>query len=189
MSVLESHTNQLDQTGVRTGRRFLAVALGAATVAVAAQASVPLPFSVVPMTLSPLAVLLVGGILGARGGVAAVATYVALGALGLPVYALGLAGPAILVGPTGGYLLAFPVAAGVTGWLARKGGFGRAMVAAAAGVAVIHLGGWAQLTLLTGDPAMALRLGTLPFLPGDIVKVVLAAAGISGLGPSLRRLL
>lgn len=189
MSVLESHTSQVDYTSVKMGRRVLAVALGAATVAVAAQASVPLPFSPVPMSLSPLAVLLVGGILGARGGLAAVATYVALGALGLPVYAHGLAGPAILLGPTGGYLLAFPVAAGVTGWLARNGSFGRALVAAAAGVVVIHLGGWAQLTLLTGDPATAFRLGTLPFMPGDIVKVALAAAGISGLGPSVRRLL
>ncbi len=189
MSVYESHTSQVDQTSVRTGRRVLAVALGTAVVAAAAQVSVPLPFGPVPMTLSPLAVLLVGGILGPRGGVAAVAAYVALGAVGLPVYALGLAGPAILLGPTGGYLLAFPVAAGVTGWLAQKGGIGLALLAAAAGGVVIHLGGWAQLALITGDPELAFRVGTLPFLPGDVLKVALAAAGISGLGPSLRRLL
>ena len=189
MSASESHTNQIDRASVLTVRRVLAVALGAAVVAVAAQVSVPLPFGPVPMTLSPLAVLLVGGILGPRGGVAAVVTYVALGAVGLPVYALGLAGPAILLGPTGGYLLAFPVAAGVTGWLAQKGGIGRALLAAAAGVVVIHLGGWAQLALVIGDPEIAFRVGTVPFLLGDVLKVALAAAGISGLGPSLRRLL
>jgi len=189
MSVSRSHTTPADQATIRTGRRVLAIALGAAVVAVAAQIAVPLPFSTVPMTLSPLAVLLVGGILGPRNGTAAVATYVGMGALGLPVFALGLAGPAILLGPTGGYLLAFPVAAGVTGWLAQRGGLGRALLAAAAGVVVIHGGGWAQLTLLTGDPAMAFRLGTMPFLAGDILKVGLAAAGITGLGPSLRRLL
>ena len=189
MSVSQSQTTPADQATIRTGRRIVAVALGAAVVAVAAQVAVPMPFSMVPMTLSPLAVLLVGGILGPRSGTAAVAAYVGMGALGLPVFALGTAGAAILLGPTGGYLLAFPVAAGVTGLLARRGGIGWALLAAAAGLVVIHVGGWAQLTLVTGDPATAFRLGTVPFLVGDVLKVGLAAVGIAGLAPSLRRLL
>src|ERR687883_659666 len=91
------------------------IALGAVYVAVAAQFAVPVPFSPVPMTLQPLAVLAVGGVLGAAGGAAALAAYLALGMLGAPVFAGGASGIAHLIGPTGGYLLAFPVAAAVVG--------------------------------------------------------------------------
>ncbi|HEV2086543.1 MAG TPA: biotin transporter BioY, partial [Gemmatimonadales bacterium] len=80
-------------------------------VALSAQVVVPVSFSPVPMTLQPLAVLVVGGLLGAAGGVAALVTYLTLGILGLPVFAGGAAGGLHLVGPTGGYLLAFPLAA------------------------------------------------------------------------------
>ena len=169
------------------GQRSLAIALGVAVVATAARFTVPLPFSPVPMTLSPLAVLLVGGILGARDGSAALVAYLALGMMGLPIFAEG-GGVAYILGPTGGYLLAYPVAAGIAGWLARRGGVGPALAAAAAGTVVIHLGGFAQLSILTGDPAAAMRLGLLPFLAGDVVKIVLAGGGIAGLGPVVRRL-
>jgi biotin transport system substrate-specific component len=97
----------------------VAIALGALLVSLAAQVAVPVPFSPVPMTLQPLAVLAVGGLLGAVGGLSALVLYLLLGILGLPVFAGGGAGAWHLLGPTGGYLLAFPVAAAVTGLLAR----------------------------------------------------------------------
>ena len=173
---------------MRPGRRLLGIAVGAVVVAAAAQAAVPVPFSPVPMTLQPLAVLVVGGVLGAAGGVAALVTYLTLGVLGLPVFAGGSSGVIHLLGPTGGYLLAFPVAAGVVGALSRPGaGVLRVLLACALGMVVIHLGGVAQLALLGGDPALAFRVGFVPFLTGDLLKVGLAAAVVLGLGPVIRR--
>jgi len=169
-------------------RRMAGIALGALVVAVAAQVAVPVPLSPVPMTLQPLAVLVVGGLLGAAGGVAALVAYLALGALGLPVFAGGSGGMLHLVGPTGGYLLAFPVAAGVTGALiGSRGGVLRTLGACALGMVLIHVGGVAQLALLGGDASTAFRVGFVPFLTGDLLKVGLAAAVILGLGSRVRR--
>src|SRR5438093_2072275 len=99
--------------------RVTAVILGAAFVTLAAQMSVPLPGTPVPMTLQPLAVLLVGGLLGARLGATSMVLYLALGIAGLPVFTPhGLPGLARLVGPTGGYLFAYPAAASAVGKLA-----------------------------------------------------------------------
>jgi biotin transport system substrate-specific component len=152
---------------------------------------VPVPLSPVPMTLQPLAVLVVGGILGAAAGVSALVLYIALGALGLPVFAAGGSGVLHLIGPTGGYLLAFPVAAGVTGALVRRAPSSvlRVLLATALGMIIIHIGGVAQLALLGGDPALAFRVGFVPFLTGDLLKVGLAAAIILAVGPRLRPLL
>lgn len=167
--------------------RAVAVALGALVVALAAQAAVPVPLSPVPMTLQPLAVLAVGGVLGARAGAAALVLYLSMGLLGLPVFAGGAAGLARVLGPTGGYLLAFPAAAALTGALAGPAPrVLRALVACAAGMALIHLGGASQLALLGGDPALALRLGLVPFLTGDMLKIGLAAAVIIAAGGRLR---
>src|SRR2546426_593522 len=95
----------------RAARRALAVLLGAALVAAAAQLSVPLPGTPVPLTLQPLAVLVVGGLLGAPLGAASLLLYLALGAAGLPVFTpFGVPGLGRLLGPTGGYLLAYPLA-------------------------------------------------------------------------------
>jgi biotin transport system substrate-specific component len=139
------------------------------------------------MTLQPLAVLVVGGLLGAAGGVAALVTYLTLGVLGLPVFAGGASGGLHLVGPTGGYLLAFPLAAGVAGALtSRHAGVLRVLLACALGMAVIHVGGVAQLALLGGDPMLAFRVGFVPFLTGDLLKIGLAAGVILGLGPKVR---
>jgi biotin transport system substrate-specific component len=169
------------------GRRLIGIALGALLVSAAAQVAVPVPFSPVPMTLQPLAVLVVGGLLGATSGLAALVTYLALGSMGLPVFAGGAAGAWHLIGPTGGYLLAFPVAAGVVGALTgRSAGVLRVLLACALGMVVIHVGGVAQLALLGGDPALALRIGFVPFLTGDLLKVGLAAAVILGLRPMVR---
>src|SRR2546421_10895498 len=159
-----------------TRRRSVAVLLGAALVAVAAQLALPLPGTPVPVTLQPLAVLLVGGLLGPSLGAASMILYLALGAAGLPVFTpCGLPGLARLVGPTGGYLLAYPVAAFAVGKIAGDGRrVARLALAAAAGLVLIHLGGLAQLAILTGSGSGAVRLGTLPFLAGDLVKLVIA---------------
>jgi biotin transport system substrate-specific component len=174
----------------RIGRKAVPVALAALLVAISAQVVVPVPLSPVPMTLQPLAVLVVGGLLGAAAGVSALILYIALGALGLPVFAGGGSGVLHLIGPTGGYLLAFPVAAGLTGALVGQAPRSvlRVLLACALGMVVIHVGGVAQLALLGGDPRAAFRMGFLPFLTGDLLKVGLAAAVILAVGPRLRQL-
>jgi biotin transport system substrate-specific component len=188
--------DQLAVSGKQVGRdspavrRGLAVVLGAATVALAAQVAVPLPFTPVPMTLQPLAVLVVGGVLGARLGAAALVLYLALGALGFPVFTpVGLPGAARLLGPTGGYLLAYPVAAALVGWLASSTlalPLVRVLLACAVGMVVIHIGGSAQLAILTGDVGAATRFGLVPFLTGDLLKIGLAALVILPVGPQIR---
>jgi biotin transport system substrate-specific component len=172
---------------VAFGRRVAGVAVGTLAVAAAAQVAVPVPLSPVPMTLQPLSVLAVGGLLGGAGGVAALAAYLALGASGLPVFAGGSAGALHLLGPTGGYLLAFPLAAGVTGALASRGGVLRTLLACALGMVLIHLGGVAQLAILGGNPSVAFQVGFVPFFTGDLIKVGLAAAVILGLRPRTLR--
>jgi biotin transport system substrate-specific component len=119
-------------------------------------------------------------LLGARLGAVAMTTYVLLGFMGAPVFSNGFGGPGVLLGPTGGYLLAFPLAAAVTGLLAPRANAqslraGLQLVAAIfIGTAVVFAGGFSQLALLTGDPARALALGVLPFIAGDVVKTLLA---------------
>jgi biotin transport system substrate-specific component len=147
----------------------------AALVALSAQVAIPVPFSPVPMTLQGLAVILVGGLFGAAIGAGAMVIYLVAGAFGAPVFSAGHAGLPWLFGPTGGYLLAFPVAAAVVGRFAERGNFTRSLFAAFLGMAIIHLGGWAQLTLLSGGAAKAVTLGITPFIAQDLLKVVLAA--------------
>ena len=173
-----------------TLRRIVAVAIGTVCVALAAQVAVNLPGNPVPVTLQGLAVLLVGGLLGPRLGTAALVTYLAAGAAGLPVFApSALSGIARLLGPTGGYLLAFPVAAGVTGALSRDGRLARSLLAALAGMVVIHLGGIAQLTILTGNLRQAMTWGGIPFFAVDLVKVTLAALLITRFRAPVRTLI
>lgn len=143
--------------------------------AVGARFAVPLPGTVVPMTLQPVAVLLAGAVLGSRGGAASQVAYLAAGAAGLPVFAAG-GGLAYLLGPTGGYLLAFPVAAAVAGLASspERGWFGSALWLAAA-LGVIHLGGLAWLAIIGGE-ALVASTGVRPFLLGDALKVILVLA-------------
>jgi biotin transport system substrate-specific component len=186
-------------TQTRVLRRVVAAGVGAFLVALSAQVVVPVPFSPVPMTLQPLAVLAVGGLLGGAGGLFALVLYLMLGVLGLPVFAPGgLPGALRLIGPTGGYLLAFPLAAGLTGVLAGWAlAYGRVtgkavlgvLLACALGMVIIHAGGVAQLALLGGDPSLAMRVGFVPFLTGDLLKVGLAAALILAAGSRVRSLL
>lgn len=171
-------------------RRVVAVGVAALVVAASAQVAVPVPFSPVPMTLQPLAVIVIGALLGPAAGAAALVVYLMAGVAGLPVFSAGRAGAAWLVGPTGGYLLAFPVAAAIVGAIAREREgrvpLLRLLVALAAGMAVIHAGGVAHLALLGGDPAVAFRIGFVPFLSGDLLKIGLAAAIVLSAGPALR---
>jgi len=159
----------------RAFRWPISIAAGAIIVALAAQVAVPLPYSPVPLTLQGLAVLLVGGLFGGAVGAAAMVLYLLAGAYGAPVFAFGGSGLARLLGPTGGYLLAFPLAASLTGSLAVRGRFLRSLLAAAIGMAAIHAAGLAQLTLLLGDTASPFAMGIVPFVVQDSLKVVLAA--------------
>ena len=136
----------------------------------------PVPWSVVPMTLQPMVALLAGALLGPAAGSAAMATYVTLGAAGAPVFAGGMSGLPWLVGATGGYLMAFPVAALVVGLVSGSGrSTARMLGGLLVGLGVIYLGGISQLAVLTGrDLAGLLAVGVLPFVAGDLVKVALA---------------
>ncbi len=172
------------------GRTVLAIALGTAFVTASAQVAVPLPFTPVPMTLQPLAVLVVGGLLGPAAGCAALVSYLALGLMGFPVFAAGGSAER-LVGPTGGYLLSYPVVAAVVGALVRRAPASALMTvgACALGMALIHLGGAAQLMVLTGTAAQAMQAGVVPFFTGDLLKIGIAAIAILLAGPKLRSLL
>ena len=147
--------------------------------ALAAQVAIPLPFTPVPVTLLTFAVLLTGSLLGARLGALALLLYLFEGACGLPFFSLGNSGVwHLLFTPTSGYLLACPLAAFVTGWLAERGWDRRyvtAIAAMALGSAVILTGGWLGLLRFT-TPARAFLLGVAPFLVGDVIKIALAAA-------------
>lgn len=154
--------------------------LGAAcATAVSAQFSVTLPGSLVPFTLQPVAVMLSGVVLGARLGAVSQLTYLALGLAGASAFAWSpvlLPGAARLLGPTGGFLLAFPLAAFVAGAVAARGGTRRPLTAAAAmlaGTTVLHLIGWTwALAMLPGVPAAAT---VASFLAADVVKMLFAA--------------
>jgi biotin transport system substrate-specific component len=158
------------------------VVAGSALIALAAQIAIPLPFSPVPVTGQTFAVLLVAAALGARLGPASVALYVGEGLAGLPVFAGGTAGLARLTGPTGGYLVGFVVAALVVGRLAQLGWDRRivtAVVAMLAGEVVIYAFGLAWLSRFPLSVGL-LEAGLLPFIPGDLFKVVLAAVALPG---------
>ena len=153
----------------------------AAAVAAASQIAIPLPWTPVPITLQPMLVVLAGMLLGPPAGVASMLLYQGAGAAGLPVFTpIGAPGIARFFGPTGGYLIAYPAAAFVAGSLtARATSFTTRTFAAIAGIAVIYLGGIAQLSFLTGSVSRAVQVGIAPFALLDVVKALIAAA-ISG---------
>jgi biotin transport system substrate-specific component len=159
-------------------------------VALCARVTVPLPFTPVPLTLQNFAVLLVGLALGSRRGFLALALYLAQGAAGLPVFnPTGLGGVAQLLGPTGGYLMAYPLVAFVSGWLAERSSrtFLRYALAAIVGEVVLFAGGLAWLTLWTrGSWWQAAHFGLYPFVFAEVVKVM-AAAGLATQLPRLRK--
>jgi biotin transport system substrate-specific component len=156
-------------------RAAVLVLLGSLFVAACAQINVPLP--IVPITLQSFAVLTVGAALGWRLGAAALILYAVEGAAGLPVFAQFRAGPAVLLGPTGGYILGFVIAAAFVGWLAQRG-FDRnafkMFFAMLVGAALIYLPGLPWLAQFTGWERV-LETGLYPFIWGDLIKAALAA--------------
>lgn len=155
----------------RALRRALGVAVFALATALGARVAISLPGTPVPFTLQLVCVLLAGSILGPRLGAASQALYLAVGAAGAPIFAAG-GGLAYLLGPTGGYLLAFPAAAYVVGLVAgRSGGMWRLLAGLVAGIAVIQAGGVAWLSIVSGSLDQGVLLGVGPFLIFDVVQV------------------
>ena len=169
-------TAALELVSSKPVMRVIMVALFAALTALGAYVAVPVPGTMVPVSLQTLFVTLAGALLGPALGAASQVTYLVIGALGAPVFAGGMGGAAHLIGPTGGYLLAFPVAAWLVGAIAGRTGDARLMVALIAANLLILAGGAAQLTLLTGDAARAFALGVTPFLIGSVIKTLVAFA-------------
>jgi len=155
---------------------LLVVGASLATAA-AAQLAIPVPWSPVPITGQTFAVLLSGAVLGTRRALIAQALYLLEGAAGLPFFAGGVGGAALLAGPTGGYLMAFPLAAAVTGMLAERGWdrrFATMMAAMLLGSTILFAFGLAMLARFVA-PGALLGAGLLPFVPGDLIKAALAA--------------
>ena len=170
----------------RLGVRVVSIVAAAALTAVAAKVAVPLPGIPVPFTLQPVAVLLSGVLLGAAGGMSSQLLYLAIGMMGVPVFAAG-GGAAYLLGPTGGYLLAFPIAAWVAGKVVSLApGVIGTTLGAFLGLAVIHLGGLSWLAVVSGQEAAA-AVGLAPFFAGDLLKIALVTVVGLGVGGWARR--
>jgi biotin transport system substrate-specific component len=204
LNVLTSATARRDVVGRSYLVPAASVLLFAALTAVAAQISAPLPFTDVPLTLQPMVVLIGGLALGSRLGSASQILYLAAGIAGLPVFAASATlppGPFRLIGPTGGYLMAYPLAAFVTGWLAERGfdrRYAGSFTAMLCGLVIIFAAGIAWLGFfarplsggaLSGSAPIglsaALATGLYPFLVADIVKLAIAA----GLVPAVWRVI
>ena len=162
----------------RAAADMLLVIGASALIAIAAQIAIPLPFTPVPLTLQPLAVIFIGVALGSTRGAAAAALYLLEGFSGLPVFAQGHAGPVWLLGATAGYLYSYPFAAWLAGFVSERG-WGSSIVRSITGMllalAVVYLGGWLWLAMLT-DARSAFVAGVAPFVLADIVKVAIGAA-------------
>lgn len=151
--------------------------LFAALTAAGAAVSIPLPFSPVPITLQTLAVILAGAVLGPVWGPISMLTYITAGVSGLPVFAGGAAGPQVLFGPTGGYLMGFVLGAWASGLVVRPGSsWPRLLLGLLAAHTAIFVMGLAQLKIYTGNSIpVALQLGLWPFLPGMVLKTIAGA--------------
>lgn len=185
ISTTDSLRSATWQSRVAGRPAYIALGIVAFVLATAfgAQIAVRLPWTPVPVTFQPLFIVLAGVVLGARAGAIAMAAYVTIGALGAPVFSNGAAGFAWLLGPTGGYLLAAPAAAFAAGMIAgRDGASLRLLAGLTAGTAVLYLGGVSQLAAVTGQGwTAAFALGAVPFLLGDVTKILFAFAVVSGL--------
>lgn len=189
-TLLSAAFAQADARGLGFAIRTASVLFLAVLTAAAAQVSVQLPFTPVPLTLQPMVVLLGAAALGPRLGALSQVLYLTAGIAGLPVFAFSAAlpqGAARLLGPTGGYLMSYPAAAFVTGWLALRG-FDRryltSVLAMLAGLLVIYAGGVLWLSaFVPGGPGLAgaLQAGVYPFVLPDLVKLFVAAAVLPGI--------
>lgn len=186
-SAIRTHTGVSEQWLSLTKQAGIVVG-ASAVIAVCARLVLPLPFTPVPLTLANFGVLLVGLTLGSKRGFAAAALYLAWGTLGLPVFSPGgFGGIAQLLGPTGGYLLAYPIVAFVAGWISERGAasFGRNLVAGIVAEIVLFGAGLAWLAVVTQSWHRALAFGLLPFLFAEVMKIMLAAASARRLQRSM----
>lgn len=182
-------TNHGTTSGVRAlplaASRPIRMAIGVVVFAIAtalsAKVQVVLPGTPIPFTFQPLLVLLSGALLGARLGAASQVLYLAAGAIGIPAFAFG-GGAAYLLGPTGGYLLAYPLAALTVGALMGPG-YLRALGAMLAGLAIIYAGGIAWLGAVFG-PESVIAMGLTPFVVADLVKVLVGVVVVNRLRPA-----
>jgi biotin transport system substrate-specific component len=167
------------QERVLEGARQVALVVGGSlVVALCARITIPIPGTPVPLTVQNFGVLLVGLLLGSRRGFAALALYLAEGAMGMPVFSpVGPGGIAQLLGATGGFLLAYPLVAWLAGFVMEHGrkSFARAAVGGLLGEVVLFAGGLAWLAVLTHSVTQAFRWGLYWFLFAEVIKVMMAA--------------
>ncbi|HWI54667.1 MAG TPA: biotin transporter BioY [Desulfobacteria bacterium] len=169
---------------------FIYSALCTAIIIVLGLIAVPLPFSPVPVTGQTLGVMLAGSILTVRQAILSISTFLLLGIVGAPVFAGGTGGPGIIAGPRGGYLIGFLVGAVVIAFLKGKNNKILRLVLANAmgGIAIIYFFGILWLSYVTKvGISQAFTIGALPYLPGDIFKVIIASVLAVKLNPHLRR--
>jgi biotin transport system substrate-specific component len=164
----------------------VAIVIGASLfVALCARITLPLPFTPVPLTLQNFGVLLVGVALGPRRAFAALVLYLAEGLMGMPVFnPMGPGGLAQLLGPTGGFLLAYPFVAGIAGWVFEakneEKSFTRAAIACVLGEIFLFVCGLSWLAVLTHSFALAVRFGLYWFVFAEVIKIMSASALASG---------
>jgi biotin transport system substrate-specific component len=189
------HPTLLDVMTTRADARYRAAEQAGAVLfvtvltAIAAQVSFPLPFTPVPFTFQPMVVLVGAAALGSRLGLASQVLYLALGIVGVPLFAaspLLPQGAARLLGPTGGYLMSYPFAAFAAGWLAERGFDRRYLTALGAmlcGLAVVFAGGllWLTITSPAHSFPAALATGFFPFVVPDLLKLLVAASVMPGI--------
>ncbi|MCD1294229.1 BioY family transporter [Methanocella sp. CWC-04] len=157
--------------------KMVYASLFAALTAVGAWITIPL--GIIPLTLQTFFVILAGGVLGSYFGGLSMIVYILLGLVGLPVFSRGQSGLGVLIGPTGGYLIGFVLCAILIGMIIKKyqkPGYMQYLIAMSLGTLMIYICGAAQLMLVAHmAPDTALLVGVLPFIPGDIIKVLVAA--------------
>jgi biotin transport system substrate-specific component len=179
MSKFGTQTLPLPQDRAAEWAKQIAIVVGASLfVALCARVTIPLP-TPVPLTLQNAGVLLVGLLLGSRRGFAALVLYLAEGAVGLPVFnPTGLGGIAQLMGPTGGFLMAYPFVAGLAGYLMERGRktFANAAIAGLLAEVLLFISGLSWLAIWTGSMKTAVRIGLYWFVFAEVIKILLAAA-------------
>lgn len=158
-----------------------AIVIGASLfVALCARVTVPLPFTPVPLTLQNFGVLTVGLLLGSRRGFAALSIYLIEGACGMPVFSPAVLGSGVthLLGPTGGFLMAYPLVAFVAGWIYEqtlRKGFAWAALSSVAAEVLLFAGGLSWLAVLTHSVSLAMKFGLYWFVFAEVIKVLMAA--------------
>jgi len=178
-SAIQTLSNSRERSfAFNTVQQIALVVGGSMVVALCARITIPLPGTPVPLTVQNFGVLLVGLLLGSRRGFAALALYLAEGAMGMPVFSpTGPGGIAQLLGPTGGFLLAYPLVAWLAGFIMERGrkSFARAALGGLLGEVVLFAGGLSWLAVLTHSVAQAFRWGLYWFVFAEVIKVMMAA--------------